>query len=75
MSDNRTYEAKVLESGLPSNTKLILLVIGALTNANGECEETTYNELARYSSLGTHVVVSEVEHAIELGWLKRGVIL
>lgn len=70
-----TWRQKVMESPLPSTTKLVLLVLSSHMNDMGEPAFPSQRRLADLCSLSERAIITHIQVAVEHGWLrcrKRG---
>ena len=61
----------VLDSPLPSTTKLVLLTVSCFMNDLGQGAYRSTKDLARFSSLSERALCSHLQNAVDLGWLAK----
>ncbi len=64
-----TWRAAILESDLPSTTRLVLLALSCHVNDAGESAYPSTQRLARETGLSEWAVVTHLAKAKDLGWL------
>lgn len=65
------WRQSLLDSKIPAMTKLVLLVIHTHMNTKTSSAFPSYDTVAKEASLGRRAVITHIQQAVELGWLRK----